>query len=362
MSDKSKKQTGIAKTTRLIMASVILSGIGSALGTTMALAKDPVHAVAVMYHRFGENKYPSTNIRLEQFETHLNILSADKFNVVSLDTIVNALKSGTPLPAKTIAITVDDAYASVFTEAWPRMKAKGWPMTVFVATEAVDEKRPGYMTWDQIRTLRDAGVTIGAHTKSHAHLARMDKVDALTEIAASNARFKTELGQVPTLFAYPYGEANSETLELIKRSYVAAFGQHSGVLSSKDNDYYLPRYALNENYGDADRFKLVINTKPLPVTDIVPSNPTLAHNPPTFGFTVTDPALPLNTLNCYGSNPGTTTTEKLGTRIEVRLSDAFTGTRGRINCTVMDRQGTWRWFGQLYYIPENLRTSAVKDD
>jgi len=333
-------------------------------GVTPALSQntDSISAVAVMYHRFGENRYPSTNIRLDQFERHLEILEKEDYNVVPLKDIVDAIKSRAPIPPKTVALTVDDAYASAFTEAWPRVKAHGWTMTVFVSTEAVDAKRPGYMSWEQIRTLKNEGVTIGAHTKSHAHMAKLDKLQALTEIAGSNGRFKAELGSVPKLFAYPYGEANLETISLTKRTYDAAFGQHSGVLTAGENMYFLPRYALNENYGSEDRFRLVINTLPIKVDDVVPANPTLKHNPPYFGFTVDDPKVSTRGLKCYGSNPGATDTEILGRRIEVRLEDGFTGTRGRINCTTLGPNGQWRWFGRLFYLPTGIRRNGAVDD
>jgi len=323
---------------------------------------DATAAVALMYHRFGENGIPSTNIRVEQFERHLQILAEGGYRVVPLAEIVAAMKAGTPVPPKTVAITVDDAYASVLTVAWPRLKARGWPLTLFVATEPVDRGTHGYLTWAQIRTLAAEGVTIGAHSRSHAHMAKLSPADAAAEIAQSNARFQAELGAVPSLFAYPYGEANTETERLAAQSYAAAFGQHSGVLTATDNRFFLPRFALNETYGTDDRFRLVIGALPIPAADITPENPTLTRNPPLFGFTVPGDSLSLRGMKCYASSPGETVTEVLGRRVEVRQSEGFTGTRGRINCTLPGPDGRWRWFGRMFYLPEGVRRSGVRDD
>jgi len=323
---------------------------------------DATAAVALMYHRFGEDGIPSTNIRVAQFERHLQILADGGYHVVPLSDIVAAMKAGTPVPPKTVAITVDDAYASVMSVAWPRLKARGWPLTLFVSTDPVDRGTPGYLTWDQIRTLAAEGVAIGAHSKSHAHLARLSPAAAEAEIQDSNARFAAELGHVPTLFAYPYGEANAETEKLVARTYAAAFGQHSGVMTAADNRFFLPRFALNENYGNEERFHLVIDALPIPATDVTPDDPTLSRNPPLFGFTVADPTLSVHGLKCYASSPGETTTEILGRRIEVRQSAAFTGTRGRVNCTLPGPNGRWRWYGRMFYLPEGVRKTGVRDD
>jgi hypothetical protein len=119
------------------------------LTSVAAFAAD--YASVLMYHRFGEDKYPSTNIRIEQFEAHLDFISKGNYTVLPLSKIVDHLQQGLDLPDKTVAITIDDAYQSVFTEARPRLKARNFPYTVFVATQPVDRNQPGYMSWDQIR-------------------------------------------------------------------------------------------------------------------------------------------------------------------------------------------------------------------
>lgn len=343
-----------------------LAALTALLAAAPALAAAPEadgkSAVVLMYHRFGETGIPSTNIRTEQFERHLELLAQGGFHVVPLAEIASAIKAGKPIPPKTVAITVDDAYASALTVAWPRLKAKGWPMTIFVATDAVDQGTHGYLTWDQLRQLQKDGVAIGAHSATHAHMAKETATEAAGEMTRANDRFKAELGAAPTLFAYPYGEANRETIAAAGKTYTAAFGQHSGVAAAGDDPYFLPRFALNEHYGDDDRFKLIVNALPIPVTDLSPADPTLATNPPAFGFTVADDAVSMRGLKCFSSAEGETRTELLGRRVEVRMDKPFGTTRGRINCTVPGPDGHWRWYGRLFYLPEGVRQPGVKDD
>ena len=309
-------------------------------------------AVIVMYHRFGEDDLPSTNIKLDQFEAHLDELSQGGYTVLPLPEIVNAIRDGRALPDRTIGITIDDAYLSVYTEAWPRLRRLGYPFTLFVATEAIDRGFERYMSWDQIRELQAAGVTIGSQTASHLHMAANSTDRNRDDLVRSNERFVSELGQTPDYFAYPFGEASAEVQGVVREiGFAAAFGQHSGVTHATADPYYLPRFPLNEAFGDLERFQLVAGTLPLAVSDLTPRDPTLRANPPTFGFTLVGEIPNPGALACFASDQGQTRLERLGPRVEVRLDEPFAAGRARINCTVPAGDGRWRWFGMQYYVP-----------
>ncbi|MQA64969.1 MAG: polysaccharide deacetylase family protein [Alphaproteobacteria bacterium] len=314
-------------------------------------------AVVLMYHRFGEARYPATSIRIDQFEAHIRELTSSAYRVLALPEVVAALRDGRRLPDRTVAITVDDAFTSVYREAWPRLRAANLPFTLFVATGQIAE-RPGgeYMTWDQVREMAKAGVTIANHSVTHARLPELGNRRIAEELEMSSAMLQKELGVRPTIHAYPYGEASTHVLAAARKAgFVAAFGQHSGVLHPKSNMDYLPRFALNETYGSIERFRLAVNALPLYATDISPSDPTLQRNPPPFGFTVPEGVPPGNLLACYSSQHGKLAIERLGARrIEVRLPSALRAGRARINCTLPARGGRWRWFGYQYYVPKSL--------
>ena len=327
----------------------------------------PVHAwggnsaVIFMYHRFGEGDFPSTSIRMDQFEAHLKELKTGGYTVKALQDIIKAFKDGSALPDRAVALTVDDAYFSVYEKAWPRFKELGYPFTVFVSTDPVDRGIRGYMSWDQIREMGLGGATIGNHTVSHLHMAKAGISTNRRELDDSNARLLKELGYKPDLIAYPYGETSERIIQLVRSSgFTAGFGQHSGVAAKTPDLFYLPRFALNEKYGDIERFRLAANALALKVDDVTPNDPLVdkdADNPPVYGFTITgDEALTksLNRLACFTSHEGKLDVSRLGgesgqTRIEVRMQKPLPNGRTRLNCTLPAGKGRWYWYGSQFY-------------
>ena len=316
---------------------------------TITQASEPA-AVILLYNRFGDPRLPAINVRLEQFEAHLEELANPRYTVLPVPEIVRALKNSESLPDRTIGITIDDSYSSVYHEAWPRLRDAGFPFTLFVAPGRVDRAAADNMTWEQIAELQQAGVTIGNHTRTRRRLPGLAPVAAGREIDDANLRLAAELPAGPAmLFAYPYGEFSLQNRDqVINRGYAAAFGQHSGVIGPGSDRFSLPRFGMNEKYADIDRFRLIVNALPLQVSDILPVSPILTDNPPAFGFMV-DPKLgKLNTLACFESNTGAVKLEFLEHRIEARFSKPFPPGRIRVNCTMRGPEGRWRWFGRHF--------------
>jgi peptidoglycan/xylan/chitin deacetylase (PgdA/CDA1 family) len=340
------------------LAVAVAAGTALLLGaaaTAQSPGGAPSGAVAFVYHRFGEDSYPSTNTTLDQLERQIEALREGGYAVLSLPQIVDALRRREPLPDKTVALTMDDAFVSIYREAWPRLRKAGLPFTVFVATDPVDARVAGYMDWEQIRTLAGAGVSIGHHSASHAHLPELSAEALAAELAGASRRFRAELGVEPALFAYPYGEYGLREQKLVREAgFAAAFGQHSGVLHADEDLFGLPRFALNEKFGTLDRFRLAAAALPLPVQDLTPLERVLtADNPPAVGFTVAGRIGELEQLRCYASNLGEPARlERLGERrIEVRLDRPFPAGRGRLNCTLPGPDSRWRWLGLQFTIP-----------
>lgn len=326
----------------IMIPALALAGLIGA--TTPAMAAEPPSAVVLMYHRFGEDKIPSTNIRLAQLDDHIADLKDGGFNVVPLKDVVAALQSGAALPEKAVAITIDDAYASVASEAWPRFKRAGFPFTVFVATKAVDDRERGIMSWDQLRALVKDGVDIGGHGHTHAHLPALSLDAVRADLATMNQRFVAELGFQPTLFAYPFGETGEAEKALVRDAgYVAAFGSNSGPVYGEADLFFLPRFALNENYGVMDRFRLITATRPLRAVDLSPRSPVLRTNPPELTFRIVDsPAL--GGLACFGPNGARLPITASRDRVKVSPERPFPTGRVRVNCTVR-AAGAWYWWG-----------------
>ena len=311
-------------------------------------------AVIFMYHKFGISKYPSTNITLDQFDKHLIEFSKPKYNVKSLDFIVDTIINDGNLPSNTIGISIDDADRSFLTTAWPRFKEKGFPVTLFVSTSTIVKNNKNYLNWNEIRQLKAEGVVIGAHSHTHKHLSNFTHEELKKEIEKSNKIFLKEIGEIPNLFAYPYGETDEKLFDILKNyKFKVAFGQHSGAINETSNLYYLSRFSLNERYGEIDRVKFVSNVKGLGIYDFVPTNPhIIENNPPYIGFSLLDVFLSKN-IECfiYDSN-GKVESElfKFNERIELRLSRQLKKGRSRLNCTAKDKDNNWRWFGHQFFL------------
>ena len=322
-------------------------------GVLAPVAEAASSAVVLMYHRFGEPEYPSTNTTAEQLDAHIAELTSGAYNVMALDDIVAELNAGEALPDRTVGLSIDDGYLSIYSLAWPRLKGAGLPFTVFIATGHIDRRSSRHLSWDQIREMRDAGVDFGHHTVSHLHMPKASAPRIAEEIADAHGRFETELGFRPKLFAYPYGEASLSVAAAIKAAgFSAAFGQHSGVIGSTGDMYFLPRFAMNETYGDLGRLRLAINALPLRVKDVTPPDHMItAANPPAMGFTVVGNMGDLKRLSCYLSHAGRGELINLKPRIEVRTAKKFVSGRTRLNCTLPVSTGRWRWYGRQFFTP-----------
>ncbi|NBW71020.1 MAG: chitin deacetylase, partial [Bacteroidetes bacterium] len=244
----------------------------------------------------------------------------------------------------------DDAYLSVYTEAWPRLKEKGLPFTLFVATDPVDRDQRGYMSWAQIRELQNAGVEIGSQTASHPHMYRLDAAENAAELAKSNDRFLAEIGIRPGLFAYPYGEYTPEIRDLMREmGFSAAFGQHSGVMHQTQNPFEFPRFAFNENYGDLNRIKDASIVLPFEDITISPSDPLMSV--PTDRFVI-DSVNGVEGINCYISDFQGSIDKTIATienKMLIQLERVPVQGRLRFNCTKV-KKGIY-WYGFQYYLP-----------
>ena len=307
-------------------------------------------ASIIMYHRFGESSHPSTNIQMDRFKEHIQELKNGKYTVMDVYEIIKRFRTGEDLPKYAVGITIDDAFLSVYKNAWPILRDSGFPFTLFIATDPIDQGLSSYMSWDQIRELKKNGVTIGSQTKTHPHLHLLSEKEIRKEISFSNNRFKSELGEIPKLFAYPYGEYNLTARKLAEEVFDASFGQHSGASHASLGFHELPRFAMNETYGSIDRFIMAAGSLPFIVNEINPSDPVVVENPPSYGFTLENGFDKVKKLKCFVSNIGEAKVTVLGKRIEVRSPKPFYKPRHRINCTMPSSEGRWHWFGRQFLV------------
>jgi len=309
--------------------------------------------LTLMYHRFDENKYPSTNIQMDIFKQQIKIIRDSKYNFYDPKDLEKNF--AIPKSTKKILITIYDAFSSFYKIAWPYLKAEKIPFILFVSTKDVGKN--GYMTWDQIKELeKENTVYIGNHSHSHNYLVDLDNNDFIIDINTANKTFIKNLGYNPIFFSYPFGEYNNFIKEHIANNFKFSFGQHSGVIDFNKDQYELPRFPINEKYGDLKRFQFLINLQPLQYKALHPEEKYLTNNnPPKFSVEFFDEQKNLNNINCFSDEVNQW--EKSNTNLNknilnINFRGKFLFRRGRINCSLNDN-GIWRWFGVQFSVKQN---------
>ena len=304
-----------------------------------------------MYHRFNENMYPSTNIRMDVFKKQIKLIK--ELNYEFYDPKLFVKQFDKPKKEKKILITIDDGFKSFYTEAWPFLKKNKIPFILFVSTEPIGRK--GYMNWDQLKEIEQSDFAlIGHHSHSHEYLIEMSNSNFVKDIELATKIFKDELGYVPEIFSYPFGEYSKYMRDYISENFKIAFGQHSGVIDINKNKFELPRFPINEKYGDLKRFKSLINYFPLEYKILEPEEKkiTFKNNPPQLLIEFFENQKNISNINCYSNDGGIwnktpLTFEKQ--KLIIKFKKKFLPRRGRVNCSLNDG-GNWRWFGTQFTV------------
>ena len=335
----------------LFIFSIIFTSSSNAQENNVKYFSNDSGVLSIMYHRFNESKYPSTNISMDIFKKHIDLILDADLTFYNPKDFVDEFDF--PKKEKKILLTVDDAFRSFYDNAWPYLKKKQIPFVLFVSTGPVGNN--GYMNWDQIKEIENSEFgLIGHHSHSHDYLIDKSEDVFLNDIKKSNLIFRQKLGYVPTLFSYPFGEYSGFMKDYISRNFEIAFGQHSGIIDVNKNRFELPRFPINEKYGEIKRFKSIINYYPLEYENLEPEEKKLSkeNNPPKFKVKFFDDQKNIENINCY-SNEGDkwmkSSIKLIGKELTIEFREPFLPRRGRINCSVNDN-GKWRWFGTQFII------------
>ena len=310
--------------------------------------------LSLMYHRFNENKYPSTNIRMDIFDEQMKNIKNQGYEFYDPNKFLNEFNK--IKKDKKILITIDDGFKSFYNEAWPYLKKNKIPFILFVSTEPVGKK--GYMTWDEIKEIDDSDIGyIGHHSHTHEYLIDMTEKEFINDIETATKIFKDKLGYVPPIFSYPFGEYSLFMKNYISKNFEIAFGQHSGIIDNNKDKFELPRFPINEKYGDLKRFNSLINYNPLEYKSLKPVEKKLENkdNPPKLIVEFFEDQKNIENINCYSNDGGSWSQPNLVFEkkiLYITFESKFLPRRGRVNCSLND-DGRWRWFGTQFVIMEN---------
>tara|TARA_B100000989_G_scaffold36205_1_gene23000 strand:+ start:10089 stop:11102 length:1014 start_codon:yes stop_codon:yes gene_type:complete len=314
-------------------------------------------AVVLMYHRFGQPEHPSTNINKELFAKQMNYLKENKFNVLPLSNLIDIFENNKPIPKKAVLITIDDGFKSVYTNAFSILKELNFPFSVFVSTKYVSNSHNSdFMSWDMLKELINNKGEIFNHSHDHKSLLNLSIKDARHTIEKTQVELKNNLGVVPTIFSYPYGEYSEEKKNLIKEmGFKLAFSQDSGPISIMHDQFSLQRFPINNNYGDLKRFKTIVETKSLEPQNFSPIDREIFSNRIDVSFLTNFKS---ENINCFSNNSSELIKENNNDVVHLQLKKLDIGRNYRLNCTLIKNYNNRReiyWFGTSFFVRPRLK-------
>jgi peptidoglycan/xylan/chitin deacetylase (PgdA/CDA1 family) len=183
------------------------------------------------------------------------------YHVISLGDYLTARREARPLPPYSVVLTFDDGFRNFLTVAAPLLAARGLPATIFVITDNTDEQTTAdlkldwipedderYLSWSDIRTLRDMNFEIGSHTCSHSGLLALSPEEIERELLGSYRNVVAHVGAGAPSLAYPKGQ-HSRLLaaEASKLAYACAVTTDRGANEMDHDLFTLGRTLIGDN-------------------------------------------------------------------------------------------------------------------
>lgn len=307
--------------------------------------------VIFVYHRFGNSKYPGTNISLEDFQEHLSYLKNNNFKVITFGEAVDYINNPKIEYSEKIAcLTVDDGYSTFKSNAMPLLKKFGYPATLFINSESVGGGT--YLNWYELKEVHEQGIEIGNHSHSHAYFLNLHKSDRIDvfkkDVQKCQEDVKSHLGFYPDVFAYPYGEFDLEMKTALKElKFKASAAQNSGVMYLHDN-YSIPRFPMAGSYVKIEGFIQKANMKALRIKSENPESFLMTdQNPPNITIEIDTSAIDISRYNCFTS--GECETTLIGNTMTIRAKIKLQKRRTLYTITAPSKKGNaWHWYSHLW--------------
>jgi peptidoglycan/xylan/chitin deacetylase (PgdA/CDA1 family) len=185
------------------------------------------------------------------FQHGMTRLHEEGYRTLSLLEAVDHLGRGESFPDRSLVITFDDGYRTVYDEAFPVLQRYGMSATVFLTVG--EEERTGgagqlpslnerpMLNWNQIREMHQEGISFGAHTLTHSDLTLLplDRMEA--EVRVSQAMIENALGAPIACFAYPYGRFDKQSRAIVRQHFACACSDRLGFCTMSSDPYAIER-------------------------------------------------------------------------------------------------------------------------
>ena len=183
-----------------------------------------------VYHRFDDNRYPTTNISTKELRKEFKYLKKNGYKVVPLIDIITKVNNKEEVPSKWVAFTIDDGFKSFYTHGLSVFKEYNYPFTLFIAVKYTEKNYKDYVSWKQLKTIAKYG-NIEFHSYGHGHFGQMSDEKIKADMDKGLALMKKHLNYEPNLFVYPYGEYDDRVAKVIEPyGFKAVFNQNIGAV------------------------------------------------------------------------------------------------------------------------------------
>ena len=181
----------------------------------------------------------------ERFEAQLSYLRDQGYESVTLADVYTTLTTGRPLPARPIVLTFDDGYKDAYIHAFPLLQAYGFIGEFFVLATPAHFEAPQYMTWDEMKEMAGAGMSIQAHGRDHYDLTGRPYDFLVYQILGAREAVEAHTEQTVTFFCYPSGRHDADTEAVVESAgYLGAVTTAWGTELRLDNRYAWPRIRI----------------------------------------------------------------------------------------------------------------------
>ena len=205
----------------------------------------------LMYHYISEPPPGADIYRRDlsvtpaNFEQQLRYLAENGYTTITLKDLVYHLTQGYPLPERPVILTFDDGYQDNFFHAYRLLRCSKSVGTFFLITSFIDENRPGYLTWGQVRVMRQGGMEFGSHTYTHPDL-RGQSVDYLVwQIVGSQEAIAERIEEPVRFFSYPAGSYDQQVIDVLRSAgFWAAVTTQQGDEQTSDGLFELKRIRI----------------------------------------------------------------------------------------------------------------------
>ncbi len=183
------------------------------------------------------------SVRPDDFRAQMVWLKENGYQTITLYDLIYALNIGWPsLPDKPIVLTFDDGYADNYENAFPILKEFGFVGTFFILTDVTDRSQPGYMTWDMLREMSQAGMDIEVHGREHIEYTGRSRDWLIYHLLGPAQTIEANLGYQPRFIAYTAGKYDQEVIDVAhEMGYWGAVTTIHGTLQEKQHPFELTR-------------------------------------------------------------------------------------------------------------------------